>query len=138
RETRLREFDVAAQCVIDARGPSDFTGGRPDVVDLAAKNQIFDLRLDLVIEFVAVVPKKFNAVVFVRIVGSGENDAGIGPEGAGDVSHARCWQRADDEDIHPERSDPSDERVFKHVTGETSVFAEHDLRSRAVGKGARI
>src|SRR6202011_4068374 len=115
-ETRLREFDVAPKGIINARSPSDFSGGRPDVVDLAAKDQVLDLRFDLIVEFVAVVPKKFNAVVFVRIVGSGKNYAGIGSKRSSDVSHARRWQRTDDEDINAERGDPGDERVLEHVT----------------------
>ena len=93
---------------------------------------------DLIVEFVAIVPEKFDAVVFVRIVRSGKNNAGIGPKRAGDISHARRWQRTDDENIDSKRSDSRDERVLKHVAGETSVFAEHDLRTRAFRECAWI
>ncbi len=98
-----------------SRSASNFAGRRPDVVDLTGKNQVFDLRFDLVIELVTVVPEKFNAVVFVRIMRSGENNAGISPQRTRDVSHTRRWQRSNDENIDTERSDSGDERVLQHV-----------------------
>src|SRR5207244_12431914 len=89
RKTCLREFDVTAKRVINTRGASNFSGGRPDVVDLTAENQVLDLCFDLIVEFVAVVPEKFDAVVFVRVVRGGKNNAGIGAERAGNRSQAR-------------------------------------------------
>ena len=127
----LGELDVAAQRIVDSTGAPDFSGGRPDRIDLAAENELLDLLLDLVIEFVAIVPEKFNSVVFVGIVRSGENDAGVRAQRTGDVSHARRWQRSDQQHIHAQRSDAGDERVLEHVTGEPGVFAEHDLRPGA-------
>src|SRR5581483_3315614 len=77
RETLLREFDVTSKRVIDARRTTDFACSRADVVDLAGENKVLDLRFDLIVEFVTVVAKKLNAVVFVRIVRGGKNDASI-------------------------------------------------------------
>ena len=115
-----------------------FPGGRANRIDLAGENELLDFLFDLIVEFVAVVPEKFDAVVFVGIVRGGENDAGIGAERARDVSDARRGQRPDDENIDTERSDAGDERVLEHVTGKARVFAENDLRPRAFRNGARI
>src|SRR5207245_5524058 len=99
RKTRLCEFDIAAQRVLNSRGASNFTGRRPDFIDLTGKNELLDLFFDLVIKFVAVVPEKFDAVVFVRIVRSRKNNAGVRAQRSGNVSHARRWQRTDDTNI---------------------------------------
>src|SRR5207245_2555608 len=68
-------------------------------VDLTRKNELLDLFFDLVIKFVAVVPEKFDAVVFVRIVRSRKNNAGVCTQRSGNVCHARRWQRTDDKNI---------------------------------------
>src|SRR5439155_10296848 len=125
-ETCLREFDIAAKRVVNARGASNLARRRTHVVDLTGKNQVLDLRFDLVVEFVAVVPKKFDAVVFVRVVRSGKNDPGIGAQRACNICHAGSWQRTNDEDINSERSDSGNQRVLEHVTRKPSVFAEDD------------
>jgi hypothetical protein len=83
-------------------------------------------------------PEKFDAVVFVGIMGGGKDDAGIGAERAGDVSHTRRRQWPDDENIDAERCDAGDERVLEHVTREPRIFAKHDFRARALGDGAGI
>ena len=87
--------------------------------------------LDLVVELVAVVPEKFDAVIFVRIVRRGENNAGIGAKRARDVSDPGRRQRTDQQDVDAERRDAGDERVLQHVTRKPRVFAEDDLRPRA-------
>src|SRR5262249_29501426 len=134
----LREFDVTTERVIDARGASNFSSSRTDVVDLAAENEVLDLFFDLIVEFVTVVPEKFNTVVFVRVVRTGENNASIGAQRSGDVSHTRSRQRSDDENIDAERRDSGNERVLEHVTGKPGVFAEHNLRAHAFRERARI
>ena len=83
-------------------------------------------------------PEKFNAVVLVRIVRSGEDDARIGAQGARDIGDAGSGQRADHKHIHAQRSDPGDKRIFQHVAGEPGVLAEHNLWSRAARMRARI
>src|SRR5438132_13426098 len=77
RKTRLCEFDIAAKRVINSRGASNFTGRRPDVVDLTGKNELLDLFLDLDIKVVIVVPEKFDGVVFLRIMRSRKINAVI-------------------------------------------------------------
>ena len=63
RKTRLGEFNVTAKRIINSRGASDFAGRRADGIDLAGENQLLNFLLDLVIQFVAVVPEKFDAIV---------------------------------------------------------------------------
>ena len=82
------------------RGAPDFARGRPNRIDLAGENELLDLLFDLVVELVAIVPEKFDAIVLVGIVRGGENDAGIGAKRARDVGDARRRQRSDQQDIH--------------------------------------
>ena len=83
-------------------------------------------------------PEEFDAVVFVGIVRSGKNDAGIGAQRARDVGDTGRRQRTDDKNIDTERSDPGDERILKHVTGKARVFAQHNFGARTFRNGARI
>src|SRR5204862_6685719 len=106
--------------------------------DLAAENELLNLPLDLIIELIAVVAEKLNAVVGVRIMRSGEDDSRIGAQGASDVSDTGSGQRADHKHIHSKRRDTGDQRIFAHVTGEPGVFAEHNLRLRPARMRPRI
>ena len=100
RKTRLGKFHVTAERVVDAAGAADLPRGRSNRIDLAGENELLDLLLDFVVEFVAIVPEKFDAVVLVGIVRGGKNDAGIGAQRARDVGHARRRQRTDQQ-AHP-------------------------------------
>src|SRR5689334_17657797 len=90
REARLSEFNIPSKGVINPGGTSNVTSRRPNVVDSAGENQVFDLRLDLIVKFVAVMPEEFNAVVLIRIMRGGKNNARISPERTRDIRHARC------------------------------------------------
>src|SRR6184192_4820679 len=80
RKTLLGKFDITAKSVVNSGGAADFASGRADRIDLAAENELLNLLLDLIIELIAVMAEKFNAVVGVRIMRSGENDPGIGAQ----------------------------------------------------------
>jgi len=67
-----------------------------------------------------------------------EDYAGIGAKRPRDVSNARRRQRPNDENVDPERGDPGDKCVFKHVTGKTGVFAKHNFGTRPLRVLARI
>jgi len=138
RKARLGKFYITAECVIDARGTPDFVSGWPDGINLARENELLDFFLHLIVQLVAVVPEKFDAVVFVGIVRGGENDAGIGAKRAGDVSHTGRRQWPDDENIDTERCDSCHQRVLKHVTRKARVLAEHNFWARARWGPARI
>src|SRR6267154_746208 len=91
-KTRLGEFDVATERIIDARRASDFAGRWPNGIDLAGKNELLDSVLNLIIQLVTVVPEKFDAVVLIRIMRSRKDDAGVGAQRSRDVSHTGCRQ----------------------------------------------
>jgi len=138
REALLGKLNIAPERVVDAEGLADFRGRGADVFDFATENQILDARLDVVIEFVAIVAEKFDAIVLVGIVGGRENDAGVGTERARDVGHARRRQRADDEGVGTERGEASDHGIFEHVAREACVFADDDFQAAGAGGGAGL
>src|SRR5262245_16558263 len=76
-KTRFDEFHVTAERVIDARRATNVVRGRPNRIDLASENEIFDFFLDLVIQLVTVMPEKLDAVVLVRIMRGRQNDARV-------------------------------------------------------------
>src|SRR5438105_2963466 len=80
REAGFRELDVTSQRIVDASGAPDLSRRRANRIDLSRKDELFDLLLDLIVEFVAIVPEKFDSVVLVRIVGGGKHNARIRPE----------------------------------------------------------
>ena len=122
----LRILDIPAERIINADSFADFLGGGPNVFNRAGKNQVFDFKFDIVVEFVTVVLEKFDAVVFVRIVRSSENDAGIGAERTSDVRHARRWQRTNHQHIYAHRKHTGGNGVFEHITREPCVFPDDD------------
>src|SRR5439155_542681 len=132
RKARLGKFDITTERVIDSRSPSNSSGSRADGIDFACENELLDLFFHLIVQLVAVVPEKFDSVIFVRIMRGGEDDAGVGAKRPRDVRDARRRQRPDDENIDPERGDSRDERVLEHVTGKTGVFAKHYFGTRAL------
>src|SRR5207247_9597467 len=138
RETRFGKFNVTAKGVINPRGAPDVSGSRPNGIDFSGKNKLLDLFFYMIVQLVAVVPEKFDAIIFVRIVRSGENDAGIGTQRSRDVSHTGRRQRTDDENIYPERGDSGDERVFEHVLRKTRVLVKDDFRKGPLRVIARV
>src|SRR5439155_3972570 len=58
-KTCFGEFHVPPERVIDSRRAPDFVRSGPDGIDLAAENELLNFLLDLIVQLVAVVPKKF-------------------------------------------------------------------------------
>ena len=113
-------------------------GSRPNGIDLAGENELLNFFLDLIVQFVAVVSEKFDAVVLIRIVRSGKDNTGVRAQRPRDVSHTGRRQRSNNENIHSERSDSRHQRILQHVTRKTRVLAEHDFRTRPGRRPARI
>ena len=79
-----------------------FSGSRTHVINLAAEDEVLDLLVNCVIELVAVVSEKLDAVIFVGVMRRAQHNSGIGTQRTGDVSDARRRQRSDDQDIDAE------------------------------------
>lgn len=99
---------------------------------------MFDTGFDFIIELVAIVPEKFDAVILVGIVRSGEDDAGIGAKRSRDVGHTRCRKGADQQGIAPQRGEARDHGIFEHVTREAGVLADDDFQFSMAGLGAVV
>jgi hypothetical protein len=103
----LGELDVTAEGVLDADGFADgFGGGR--MVSISPLKTSCSIWPRCVVEFVAVGAEEFDAVVGVRIVGGGDDDAGIRAEAAGDVGDAGGGQGADEETSTPMERTPEE------------------------------
>ena len=127
RKRGLGKFDVTPERVVNAHRLANFTGGRADVFDFAAENEVFDLALNFVVELVAVGSEEFDAVVGVGIVRGGDDDAGVGAQAARDVGDAGRRQRADEEHVHAHRKDAGRDGVFEHVARKARILADDDF-----------
>ncbi|MFM1941937.1 MAG: hypothetical protein RI897_919 [Verrucomicrobiota bacterium] len=131
-EGTLGELDIAAECVIDPHGLADFGGCGADAFDIAAEDEVFDFAFDIVIELKAVWPEELDAVIGVGVMGSGDDDAGVGAEGAGHVGDSGGGEGADEEDVDTHGEDSGGEGIFEEVTREAGIFADHDFKAGAV------
>ena len=102
RKRGLGKLDITPQGVIDAHRLPDLARRWPYLLDLAAEDEVLDPRFDRVVQLVAVRPKEFDAIVIIRIMGRGDDNAGVSPQAAGDVGHARSGQRPDKQHVHPD------------------------------------
>ena len=82
--------------------------------------------------------EKFNAVVFVGIVGGAEDDAGVGAQGACEVGDAGCGQRAEEKNVHAQGHDAGCEGIFEHIAGKAGVFADDDDGAAVGAMSARL
>ena len=101
-KTRLGEFNIATERIIDACRAADFVGSWPDRINLTGENELLDSVLNLIIQFVTVMAEKFDAVVLIGIMRSRQDDAGIGAQGSRNVSHTWRRERSNHKDIHSE------------------------------------
>ena len=92
----------------------------------------------LIVELVAIVPKKFDAVIFVGIMGSRENNSGVSAKRPRNVGNTRSRERTDNENIDAEGRDSRHQRVLEHVTRKPRVFSEDNFGTRAFRVLARI
>src|SRR6185437_12985568 len=139
REGGFGVFDVTAEGVVDTHGFADGFGGWADGFDFAAENEVLNLVFNFVVELVTVRAEKFNSVVGVGIVRGGDDDAGIGAEAAGDISHAGSWERSDEQHVHAHGENAGGNGVFEHVTREPRVLAENNFVAAAsAGLGFEI
>lgn len=127
RERGFGLLDVSSQGVVYADGFANGTGGGANVLDLAAEDEAFDLRFNRVIQFVTVGAEEFNSVIVVRIMRGGDDNAGIGSETSGDVSHTGRGEGTNKENISAHGEDTGGNGVLQHVTGKTGVFANDYL-----------
>ena len=124
-EGGFAEFDIAVVRSVDAAGASE-AGGRLGfhfLVDFG-----FDFQLDFITQFHAAFGKEFDAVVGIDVVRRGNHHAGGQTQRTGQISHTRRRQRAGLDDVDTCGGKTRHQRGFKHVAGNTRVFADKDSR----------
>ena len=86
-----------------------------------------DLGLDVIGELMAVRAEELDAVVAHRVVGGGDDDAGIGVDQLGEIGDRGGRDDADEMDVDAERADSRRERALEHVAGDPGVAPDEDL-----------
>ena len=122
----FRKFDVTAAGVVDPVGLADPVAGHMPLPELRIKDVLFDLKFDVVRQLEAVGGENLDPVVAGRIVAGGDHDAAGGPHRLGQVGDRRSRHRPDRKHIHAHAGQPGGQRIFKHITGNARILAEHD------------
>ena len=90
-------------------------------------NVILDLEYRLLIHLLTVSVEQLDAVVIVRIVGSGDHDTAVEIIHSCNVSNRRRRCNMHDVSIRAGSHQARAKRVLKHVAGSSRILADHDL-----------
>src|SRR5260370_4561082 len=72
-------------------------------------------------------------------MGSSDDDAGVSPQAAGDVSDSGGGQGADEQHVHTHRKDAGRDGILEHVSRKARVLAEHNfVPATAAGLGFEV
>jgi hypothetical protein len=117
----LAELDVARGGVVHPLDPTQLLGGR-------GAHGFVEGRLDgqfhVVRQLGAARGEEFDAVVLERVVGGGDDHAGLQAQGAGQIGDARGGHRPGQADVDAGRGEPGLQRGFQHVAGNAGVLAD--------------
>jgi hypothetical protein len=120
----LGVFDVAGLDVVDALGAAE-VGRVGKLRRDVTIHQRFDARLDLVGQFIAVRPEQLDAIVLIKVVGSGDHHPEVAAHRARQHRHCRGRHRPQEQNVGADGSEARDQRIFDHVAREPGVLANH-------------
>ena len=95
REGVFQKYRVAATGIIDTEGLTDLLGHRPERRHFLGKDQVLDLQLFFIGQFVAVAGEDLYTIILEGVVRGGDNHPGIGPHAGSYKCDARSGHRAD-------------------------------------------
>lgn len=124
-QAMLDELDITTAGVVDAVGLADLVTGHAVGLHVV-EDFLFHERFQVVREFEAVRAEDLQAIVFVRIMRSGQHDAGAAAHGLGQMRDRRRRHRSDQEDVHPTRDQSAGQGGLEHIAGDASVLADDD------------
>src|SRR5438034_11386588 len=107
--------------VVDSQDPPHTAAGRPGPRILVY--DVLDLLLHVVREFVSGCAEELDAVVFGRVVRSGDDRSGLRPEVGREKSHRRCGADTEQDRVAARRADPRSEGGLEELPGGTRVPA---------------
>lgn len=130
-ESALAEFDVTTGSIVDAQCLAQLGGlhALEFVVQLG-----FDGHLDFVRQLGTVGGEELDAVVVIGIVGSADDDAGFGPEGAGQVGDGRGGHGAHQNGLETRGGQTRLQCGLQHVAGDAGILADQHLASTLLGE----
>ena len=126
-EGALQVYDVTAGRVVDPLRLSDLRRRGTIFLEVLAVHQTLDPGLDVVGELEAVPAEELDPVVGVRVVGGGDDDAGVGSHRTREERDPGGGHRPHEQDVAPHRADPGRQCRFEHVAGQSGVLPDHDL-----------
>ncbi len=124
REGAFAKLDIAT-------GGIDDTGGFTQLSRIHAGDRFFHLGFyglfNRIRQFGAVDREKFDPVVIVRVVRSGDNDPGFRTESTRQISNGRCWHWASERGRKTRGSQARFQRRFQHIAGNTRIFTDDNF-----------
>ena len=116
-------MDIASSRILNAAGAADFVGWgqRGGAVD-----QRFNRALIRVRQLIAIRPEQLDAIIFIRVVACGNHHAQIRAHGTRQHGHRRRWHRPNLHNIHANRGESGDQRIFNHIARKACILADDD------------
>ncbi len=123
--TSRQKIHVQLHRVIKAINPAYLAGHRPRKV--ISLDELFDLRFLLIGRFEPLAIKEFDAVVFNRVMGGGDDHSRKELELPGQIGDPGSRDYPGEKHINSGGVQPSNQRPFKHLAGSSSIPADEDL-----------
>ena len=92
---------------------------------MRGRDQILDLVLGVVVEFVAAGAEDLDAVVGHRVVRRRDHHAEVGVVGAGQIGHRRGGQHPDPQRVDALTGQPGDHRGLQHFAAGPRIATDH-------------
>ena len=118
-------FDIAAGGVHQARGAAETVRGGEAGGEIGL-HQGFDLKLGFIRELRTVRAEQLDAVILIRVVRGGDDDAEVQAQRAGEHGDGRSRQGAGQGDVHAGADEAGGQGRFQHIAGEPRVLADDD------------
>ena len=119
---------VASHRVFNAFCTTKHGTGRKVIDELLRENQSFHFSFNFVGQFVAIVAKKFDAVVFIGIVRSTHHDARISAHTGGQKGHSWSRHRTHQQRLSSLAGHTGGQGLFDHIRATAGVFADQNDR----------
>ena len=91
----------------------------------SGRDQVFDLVLGVVVQFVAAGPEDLDAVVGHRVVRRRDHDPEVGVVGAGQVRHRRGREHPDPQRVDTLTGQAGDDSGLEHLAAGTRIATDH-------------
>ena len=122
----LDGHNIPSRSIGDSEGAADLFRRRIGPLTIRIQSHGGNVIFYGIRQFKAPVVEKFDAVVMKGVMGSGNNNAAVGPHVAGQKSDGRGGQRAHLKHVHTGRAEPGGKGRLVNIAGKPGIFADNN------------